>query len=507
MDNVVAAPEILVSAAADIEQIGSAIGAANAAAAGPTSDLLAAAQDDISAAVAKVFGQYGADYQALSRQAAAFHGEFTQALATAGNTYAQAEAANAAAVSSALGSLGSPILGSPIQTLLGTAPTGGAATGAALRAALLPLSQADVALIMGGTGNPGPDPIYIGSVNNSYIQQLFPGANPLPQFTPEQFWPVTPQLGGLSFGKSVALGVTDLQGSILDQVNNQHHTVAVFGYSQSATVATDVIKNLMAMGPGAPSANDLSFVLAADPNNPNGGILSRFPGFYIPFLNVDFNGATPPNSPYPTAIYTAQYDGIADLPQYPLNWVSDLNAFLGYFFVHNTYPFLTPDQVANAWQLPTSPGYTGNTTYYMIPTQDLPLVELIRLIPYAGPPMADIFQPDLRVLVDLGYGSHGYADVATPASLLWSSIPNYPVVALDLAKGAVQGPYAAAVEIGVEAGFWGPEWFPQAYPWLPSPDPNLHINLGPFLNQPPVTGLSLASGALGAGLKLIPAFF
>ena len=89
-----------------------------------------------------------------------------------------------------------------------------------------------------------------------------------------------------------------------------------------------------------------------------------------------FNGATPPNSPYPTSIYTIQYDGIADAPQYPLNVVSDLNAFLGYFFVHGNYPFLTPDQVASAVQLATSPGYTGNTQYYMVMTQDLPLVQL-----------------------------------------------------------------------------------------------------------------------------------
>jgi PE-PPE domain/PE family len=498
MGQLIATPEMLLSTAADVEEIGSTISAAYAAAAGPTTGLLSAAQDEVSAAIAKYFGQYGDEYQAVLRQAAAFHSEFTRALTAAGTAYAEAEAANAVTATNLLGSLGSPL-----QNLFGTVPTGaGGATGGTVQALL---AHADVALITGGTANPFPDPVYVSSVSNSYIQQLIPGAVSISQFTPEQFWPVTPQLGGMSFGKSVALGVSDLNAAVLDQINNQHHSVTVFGYSQSATVANNLINHYVAMGSGAPNPNDLSFVLVGDPNNPNGGILSRFPGFYIPFLNVDFNGATPSNSPYPTAIYTAQYDGIANAPQYPLNVLSDLNAVLGYFFVHNTYPFLTPDQVANAWQLPTSPGYTGNTDYYMIPTQDLPLVEPIRLIPYAGPPMADIIQPDLRVLVDLGYGSHGYADLATPASLI--SVPNWPVVAADLARGAVQGPYAAAVEIGVEAGLWGPEWFPDTYPWVPSPDPNLHLDLGQFLNQSPVTGLSLASGALGAGLRLIPAFF
>ncbi|VBA49872.1 PE family protein PE3 [Mycobacterium pseudokansasii] len=50
-------------------------------------------------------------------------------------------------------------------------------------------------------------------------------------------------------------------------------------------------------------------------------------------------------------------------------------------------------------------------------TQDLPLLQPIRDIPFIGPPIADIFQPNLRVLVDLGYSSYGpglsYADIPT----------------------------------------------------------------------------------------------
>lgn len=477
MSYLTAAPELLASTAADVQGIGSAIGAARANAAGQTTSLLAAAEDDVSAAVAQLFGAYGEEYQAVLAGAAAFHDQFTQALTAAANAYAQAEAANAALVS-------------------GPA----AATWSAV-----PLSAGDplFALIMGGTANPDPDPIYLNKIFHSYILPKFPGVSspPIPMFTPEQFWPVTGQLGNMTFGQSVAKGVGLLNGELSSLLSNANNSAVVFGYSQSATIATNEIIHLMATG-SPYQGGQLQFMLIGDPNNPVGGILSRFPGFYIPFLDVAFNGATPPNSPYPTTIYTAQYDGIADLPQYPLNLVADLNAFMGYFYVHNTYPDLTSTQIANAVQLPTSPGYTGQTKYYMLMSQNLPLLQPIRDIPYAGPPIADIFQPDLRVLVDLGYGDFGpglnYANIPTPAGLL--DIPNPFTVIPDLALGAVQGPYGAAVEIGVEAGLLSPSLFPDTYPWVPSVNPGLNF----FLGQPSTTLLSVLSGATGSVLHLIP---
>jgi hypothetical protein len=271
----------------------------------------------------------------------------------------------------------------------------------------------------------------------------------------------------------------------------------VFGYSQSATIATDEIRALMAAG--SPYQGRLSFVLVGDPNNPVGGVLERFPGLYVPFLDVAFNGATPPNSPYPTTIYTGQYDPIADFPQYPLNVVSDLNAYMGFFSVHTTlYPHLTATQVADAVPLPTSPGYTGDTQYYMVMTQNLPLLAPIRDIPYIGPPIADLVQPDLRVLVDLGYADYGpganYADVPTPASLF--SIPNPFTVIPDLGTGAVQGVQAALVDLG----YLPQSALPTTYPYVPSLSPHLNFSFG----QPTTTGLSVLSGAVGNVLHFIP---
>lgn len=89
---------------------------------------------------------------------------------------------------------------------------------------------------------------------------------------------------------------------------------------------------------------------------------------------------------------------------------------------------------------------TGDTTttYYMIPTANSPLLVSVRLIPLIGNPLADLLQPDLKVLVNLGYGSisngwsQGPANVPTPFGLFPTDI-NPADVATALANGAVQG--------------------------------------------------------------------
>ncbi|POX80072.1 PE domain-containing protein, partial [Mycobacterium kansasii] len=56
MTHLIAAPEMMVSAATSAVKIGSSISAAGAAAAGSTTNVLAAAADEVSAAIAKLFG-------------------------------------------------------------------------------------------------------------------------------------------------------------------------------------------------------------------------------------------------------------------------------------------------------------------------------------------------------------------------------------------------------------------------------------------------------------------
>ena len=103
-------------------------------------------------------------------------------------------------------------------------------------------------------------------------------------------------------------------------------------------------------------------MLGGDPNLPNGGILARFPGFYIPILDLSFDGPEPTDTQFDTAVVTRQYDGVADFPLYPLNVVSHLNAVPGVFYVH-AYAFgdsLTHDPSTS--RLPESNTVTPTTT-------------------------------------------------------------------------------------------------------------------------------------------------
>ena len=96
-------PQIVTTVAANIDGIGSSIKTATAAAAAPTSGVLAAAADEVSAAIANLFGAHGQEFQAVVNQAEAYQTQFQQALAAAANAYVQTETAAATGLFGALG--------------------------------------------------------------------------------------------------------------------------------------------------------------------------------------------------------------------------------------------------------------------------------------------------------------------------------------------------------------------------------------------------------------------
>jgi hypothetical protein len=96
MSYVTALPEMLASAAGDLESIGRAVAAGSMAAAGPTTGVVPAAADEVSALTAAHFAVHGVLYQELSAQATAIHELFVTTLGASAGSYAAAEAANAA---------------------------------------------------------------------------------------------------------------------------------------------------------------------------------------------------------------------------------------------------------------------------------------------------------------------------------------------------------------------------------------------------------------------------
>jgi hypothetical protein len=97
MSFVTAQPEALAAAASSLAGIGSAMNSANAAAAAPTTGVVPAAADEVSALTAAQFAAHAQMYQAVAAQAAAIHEQFVAALGASSGSYAATEAANAAA--------------------------------------------------------------------------------------------------------------------------------------------------------------------------------------------------------------------------------------------------------------------------------------------------------------------------------------------------------------------------------------------------------------------------
>jgi hypothetical protein len=325
----------------------------------------------------------------------------------------------------------------------------------------------DIGLVIGASGVPIPGSLYVEAANHQYLDnpstQFYPDLafyqatpdNPFGNgvFTPEGLYPLTGagvhQLylnyptaddGFPALSSSVGQGMAILESTIAgDQAAGDGSTL--FGYSQSSTVASYVMQQLDPSGTPQTGALDPQFLLVADPSNPNGGALERFAGFEttsgqtisdplnLPSLGFVFDSATPSDD-YVTSIYSLEYDGFADFPRYPLNFLADLNAFLGIATLHGTYlnGFVpgnggpSAEEIANATLLPGSmdSGTADSLTNYYMIDETPPLVALL------PQPLQDLLGPDLTYLINLGYGdgSLGYsvdadspADVPTPFGL------------------------------------------------------------------------------------------
>ncbi|SEH88686.1 PE-PPE domain-containing protein [Mycolicibacterium rutilum] len=347
------------------------------------------------------------------------------------------------------------------------------------------LSAASTALLVCGTTCPRWHDADVDRIMNQFITPTHPNQDITPEAVtaPGQAWPLTGLMrlagrvvgdpsffgpGGaawpdqpwwklsglfdLTTDQSIRAGVDSLEEAMAAQGDGP---LVIYGYSQGAIVATAAKRRLAERYPAGTAAPDISFVLGGDFHVPNGGIYSRFPGLYIPVLDWSFNPPAPTDTEFHTDVIIRESDGVSDFPLYPLNFIADLNALLGFLYVH-TYPF----DVSLPEDPTTSPAYQGthgDTSYYFFETADLPLFGPLRTL---GVPEAviDVFEPFFRVLVGLGYDRTIPPWEPTPARLL---PPINPVkLAVDLVNAVGEGVNNALALAGAS---------PQ--PSAPSPEP------------------------------------
>lgn len=225
---------------------------------------------------------------------------------------------------------------------------------------------------------------------------------------PASIWPVSKgYFNDPKWNDSVAEGV--------DNLGEKHPTTGdvVFGFSQGAVVAS----KYKADHPSTAANPGPTYVLVENPSRPNGGVMARFAGLTVPIMDLTFSGATPvgdETSPSKTIDVARQYDGWADFPTYPLNLLATANAIMGIVLVHGkTQTELTDQNLVDAKGNGTDSMYYqqhGDTTYYLIRTDTLPLLMPVAAI---SPQLAAALDPPLRALIETGYDRTDYSKPTT----------------------------------------------------------------------------------------------
>jgi hypothetical protein len=278
------------------------------------------------------------------------------------------------------------------------------------------------ALIMNGTFEPVVTTEWIRQAMSEFVtptlgERYFGTA----MNTPEEFWPAT-GLFSMTFDNSVQVGYALLDTQIHQNLSESPRTpVAVFGYSQSAIIAS-LEKRMLATEFADPAGTpQVSFVMTGNPYRPNGGFLSRLPLVARLLTASSPMTASPTDTVFATHDVARQYDMWADFPTYPLNLLADINALFGllnHWYLPESVNPLLGNLISTVSLDPASPNYDpdtvvqhyGDTTYYTIRSQHLPLLYPLRWIGLG--PLTDIVEPTLRVLVELGYDrSAGYGQV------------------------------------------------------------------------------------------------
>lgn len=126
MSFVTTQPEALTYAAGKLQTLGSAMSAESAAAAAPTTGLIPAAADEVSALQATIFAAYGSLYQSVNDQATAIHELFVNTLGASAGSYTTTESLNSVATASPFSQQVSGLFGAAANAAQADPPPGSA---------------------------------------------------------------------------------------------------------------------------------------------------------------------------------------------------------------------------------------------------------------------------------------------------------------------------------------------------------------------------------------------
>ncbi|WP_052960369.1 PE-PPE domain-containing protein [Mycobacterium sp. EPa45] len=332
------------------------------------------------------------------------------------------------------------------------------ALGSAAVVAAPPTRAAATAIILGTTFKPDPaTPEYTRGAMEFFVKPTtlcrVQACSVQPVETPEQFWPFSGLLN-MTIDQSIAQGLKIVDDAVRRDLSTSSEPLVVFGDSQSSTILTLEKRSLTTLSDAEKSR--LVLVLVANPNRPNGGLLQRIAPFTIPVINLTGSGATPTDTGIQTIDIVCQYDAIADFPQYPLNIFAMLNLIAG-AAIHSSYitgPIdYTQQELDQASQSPSNQQTYGDTVYITIPAKQLPLVVPLREFGDATglsaitTPLADLVEPTLRVLVELGYDRS--IPYGQPSGFGLFPKINLSELAFDLSSAAASGVHAALTDLGI----------------------------------------------------------
>jgi hypothetical protein len=389
---VLATPEWLSTAAEDLAGIGSAVNAANAAAASSTTSLLAAGADEVSASIAGLFGAHALEFQAVTAQAAQLQESFALTLAANAYEYLSTEIATA-------------------ETMLGGQPVSAAAAGTRITVPgagplYLPNFITNLPylgqLVYAGS-IPGPRSVSIlqgyDLLNHAIGQNWFPGTTPQVVNYPASIGLISGSLAAPGVNQAVAMGQQALNDQIMNAVANGNGSPVRIAALSEGTLVVNRELAALAADPTAPPHSALQFAMF---NGPESGLFHDYlpNGLTVPFVDYTVQGV--PNTQYDVSVVFGQYDFFGNPPDRPWNIPAWVNSLFAGIYNHNTTSLASMSDAVQLSSVTTPLG--GTITTDMVPAPTLPMLFPLEQLGVPQPIVNDL-NAFLQPIVNDGYSS------------------------------------------------------------------------------------------------------